>query len=89
MSPIISEGLNLAMYGMVTVFGFLALLVLVMTLMSRLIAALATFIPEEPLLSATPPGGKAPHGTRQAATVAAVHHHRRKVAGSASQARRD
>ena len=78
MSPIISEGLNLAMYGMVTVFGFLALLVLVMTLMS-MVAALATFIPEEALLSATSP--RAPHGTRQAATVAAVHHHRRKVTG--------
>ncbi len=50
MSPIIVEGLYLAMYGMGTVFLFLTLLVLATMLMSRLTAA---FAPEQPLARET------------------------------------
>jgi oxaloacetate decarboxylase gamma subunit len=38
MPPLVSEGLNLALYGMGTVFVFLTLLVLATMLMSRLVA---------------------------------------------------
>ena len=38
MSPLVSEGLNLALYGMGTVFVFLTLLVLATMLMSWLVA---------------------------------------------------
>lgn len=66
MTPLLSEGLNLALYGMGTVFVFLTMLVFATTFMSWLVA------------KTTPPevreNGIGPR--KLAAITAAVHQHR-------------
>ena len=69
MSPLVSEGLVLAGFGMGTVFVFLTLLVLVTMLMSRLIGQ-----PEEPMLASQSPT----QAKKLAAITAAIHQHRQK-----------
>lgn len=66
MTPLVTEGLNLAIYGMGTVFVFLTLLVLATMLMSRLVAGTSVEpAPEAPI-----------DGRKLAAITAAVHQHR-------------
>ena len=67
MTPLLSEGFNLAMYGMGTVFVFLTLLVFATTLMSWLVAK------TEPAPS-TAESSIDPR--KLAAITAAVHQHR-------------
>ena len=69
MSPLVSEGLNLALYGMGTVFVFLTLLVLATMLMSWLVAQ------QETAVVATLPADSADART-MAAITAAIHRHR-------------
>ena len=70
MPPLVSEGLNLALYGMGTVFIFLTLLVLATMLMSWLVA------PGETDTAVALPVDSA--GTRKiAAITAAIHRHRK------------
>ena len=69
MPPLVSEGLNLALYGMGTVFVFLTLLVLATMMMSWLVA------PRETVAVVAPPVDLA--GDRKiAAITAAIHQHR-------------
>ena len=69
MPPLVSEGLNLVLYGMGTVFVFLTLLVLATILMSWLVA------PKETVSVVTLPLHLA--GSRKlAAITAAIHQHR-------------
>ena len=69
MPPLVSDGLNLALYGMGTVFVFLTLLVLVTMIMSWLVA------PKETVAIVALPLGLA--GARKiAAITAAIHRHR-------------
>jgi oxaloacetate decarboxylase gamma subunit len=69
MPPLVSEGLNLALYGMGTVFVFLTLLVLATMLMSWLVAHWETAA-----VVALPADSA---GTRKmAAITAAIHQHR-------------
>ena len=69
MPPLVSEGLNLALYGMGTVFVFLTLLVLATMLMSRLVASKeADTIVALPVDSAS--------ARKMAAITAAIHQHR-------------
>ena len=69
MSPLVSEGLNLALYGMGTVFAFLTLLVWATMLMSWLVAQ------QETAVVATLPVDSADART-MAAIAAAIHRHR-------------
>jgi len=69
MSPLVSEGLNLALYGMGTVFVFLTLLVLATMLMSWLVAQ------RETAAAAALPADSADART-MAAITAAIHRHR-------------
>jgi len=69
MSPLVSEGLNLALYGMGTVFVFLTLLVLATMAMSWLVAQ------QETAVAATLPADSADART-MAAITAAIHRHR-------------
>ena len=69
MPPLISEGLNLALYGMGTVFVFLTLLVLATMLMSRLVAH-----PETAAVVALP--ADSADARTMAAITAAIHQHR-------------
>ena len=69
MSPLVSEGLNLALYGMGTVFVFLTLLVLATMAMSWLVAQ------QERAVAATLPADSADART-MAAITAAIHRHR-------------
>ena len=69
MPPLVSEGLNLALYGMGTVFVFLTLLVLATMIMSWLVA------PKETAAVVALPIDLA--GDRKiAAITAAIHQHR-------------
>ena len=69
MPPLVSEGLNLALYGMGTVFVFLTLLVLATMIMSWLVA------PKETAAVTALPVDLA--GDRKiAAITAAIHQHR-------------
>jgi oxaloacetate decarboxylase gamma subunit len=69
MPPLVSEGLNLALYGMGTVFVFLTLLVLATMMMSWLVA------PKETAAVVALPIDLA--GDRKiAAITAAIHQHR-------------
>ena len=69
MPPLVSEGLNLALYGMGTVFVFLTLLVLATMIMSWLVA------PKETVAVIALPVDLA--GDRKiAAITAAIHQHR-------------
>ena len=69
MPPLVSEGLNLALYGMGTVFVFLTLLVLATMVMSWLVA------PKETAAVVALPIDLA--GDRKiAAITAAIHQHR-------------
>ena len=69
MPPLLSEGLNLALYGMGTVFVFLTLLVLATMIMSWLVA------PKETAAVVSLPVDLA--GDRKiAAITAAIHQHR-------------
>lgn len=69
MPPLLSEGLNLALYGMGTVFVFLTLLVLATMLMSWLVA------PKGTIAVAAKPSDSA--GARKTAAItAAIHQHR-------------
>ena len=69
MPPLVSEGLNLALYGMGTVFVFLTLLVLATMMMSWLVA------PKETAAVVALPIDLA--GDRKiAAITAAIHRHR-------------
>ncbi|MCZ6502719.1 MAG: OadG family transporter subunit [Gammaproteobacteria bacterium] len=70
MSDLMSQGLNLALYGMGTVFFFLTLLVVATMLMSRLVPVAEI----EP--SAGQEGGVDPK--IRAAIGAAIHHHRQR-----------
>jgi oxaloacetate decarboxylase gamma subunit len=69
MPPLVSEGLNLALYGMGTVFVFLTLLVLATMLMSRLIA------PEKAVPFVAIPSDLE-NASKMAAITAAIHQHR-------------
>ena len=69
MSPLVSEGLNLALYGMGTVFVFLTLLVLATMLMSWLVA------PKETEAVVALPANSA-GASKMAAITAAIHQHR-------------
>jgi len=69
MTPLVSEGLNLALYGMGTVFACLTLLVLATILMSWLVARKeAVPIFASPVNLADP--------SKLAALTAAIHQHR-------------
>lgn len=70
MTPLVSEGLNLAIYGMGTVFVFLTLLVLVTMAMSSVVAMMG--VPE----AASAPAGS--ENKKIAAITAAIHAHRQK-----------
>ncbi|MBO6657181.1 MAG: OadG family protein [Pseudomonadales bacterium] len=70
MSPLVSEGLNLALYGMGTVFVFLTVLVFATMLMSWLV--LKTAPASEPERSDTS------NSKKMAAISAAIHAHRSK-----------
>lgn len=70
MTPLVSEGLNLALYGMGTVFVFLTLLVFVTMAMSRLVAMMG--VPENAPIEAGQDKKK------MAAITAAIHAHRQK-----------
>jgi oxaloacetate decarboxylase gamma subunit len=69
MPPLVSEGLNLALYGMGTVFVFLTLLVLATMLMSRLVAS-----QEADTIVAIPADSAS--ARKMAAITAAIHQHR-------------
>lgn len=69
MSPLVSEGLTLALYGMGTVFVFLTLLVLATMTMSWLVAQ------QETAVTAALPADSADART-MAAITAAIHRHR-------------
>ena len=69
MSPLVSEGLNLALYGMGTVFVFLPLLVLATMAMSWLVAQ------QETAVVMALPADSADART-MAAITAAIHRHR-------------
>ena len=69
MSPLVSEGLNLALYGMGTVFVFLTLLVLATMTMSWLVAQ------QETAVTAALPADSA-NARKMAAITAAIHRHR-------------
>ena len=68
MPPLVSEGLNLALYGMGTVFIFLTLLVLATMLMSWLVTQ-----GETAAVVALPADSA---GAKMAAITAAIHQHR-------------
>ena len=68
MPPLVSEGLNLALYGMGTVFVFLTLLVLATMLMSWLVTR------RETAAVVALPADSA--GATMAAITAAIHQHR-------------
>jgi oxaloacetate decarboxylase gamma subunit len=68
MPPLVSEGLNLALYGMGTVFVFLTLLVLATMLMSWLVTQ------RETAAVVALPADSA--GAKMAAITAAIHQHR-------------
>ena len=68
MPPLVSEGLNLALYGMGTVFVFLTLLVLATMLMSWLVTH------RETATAGALPADSA--GAKMAAITAAIHQHR-------------
>ena len=68
MSSIIAEGLYLAIYGMGTVFLFLALLVMATMLMSKLTVAFASEIATQ--------GPTEIDAKKRAAIVAAIQQHR-------------
>ena len=70
MSPLVSQGLDLAIIGMGTVFFFLTMLVLATMLMSRLV--LPT-VKQAVAISPSQPDGK-----KVAAIAAAIHQHRNK-----------
>ena len=70
LSPLVSEGLNLALYGMGTVFVFLTVLVFATMLMSWLV--LKTVRASEPEKSDTS------NSKKMAAIAAAIHVHRSK-----------
>ena len=69
MPPLVSEGLNLALYGMGTVFVFLTLLVLATMLMSWLVTHRETAAVVA--LTADSAGAR-----KMAAITAAIHQHR-------------
>ena len=69
MPPLVSEGLNLALYGMGTVFVFLTLLVLATMMMSWL------FAPKEKVVVVALPDDLA-SDRKIAAITAALHQHR-------------
>ena len=68
MTPLLAEGLNLALYGMGTVFVFLTLLVFATVLMSRIVSRTTTEAPP----------GQGIDSRKLAAITAAVHQHRNK-----------
>lgn len=68
MTPLLSEGLNLALYGMGTVFVFLTMLVFATMLMSWVVAK----------TSAQENSSKSIDSRKLAAITAAVHQHRNK-----------
>jgi oxaloacetate decarboxylase gamma subunit len=74
MPPLVSQGLDLAMYGMGTVFVFLTILVLATTLMSWMVA------PTEEEMTTTPSATALPQASNRklAAITAAIHLHRSK-----------
>ena len=68
MTPLLAEGLNLALYGIGTVFVFLTLLVFTTVLMSWIVARTTTEVPP----------GQGIDPRKLAAITAAVHQHRNK-----------
>ncbi len=70
MTSLLSEGFNLAMYGMGVVFFFLTLLVLATIAMSRLVGMM-----EEPPTGE--PASPKTNNKKLAAIAAAIHRHRR------------
>ena len=71
MSPLISEGLNLALYGMGTVFVFLTMLVFVTMFMSWLVLKFSPLPEQEPISTSS-------QNKKMAAITAAIHAHRSK-----------
>lgn len=77
MNSLVSEGLNLMVYGMGFVFVFLTLLVIVTTFMSKLVN---TFLPEpivEPKIKASAPQSTGNNDELLAVLTAAVHKYRK------------
>ena len=68
MTPLLAEGLNLALYGMGTVFVFLTMLVFATMLISWIISKTTTTVLQ----------GHEVDSLRLAAITAAVHQHRNK-----------
>ena len=77
MNSLVSEGLNLMVYGMGFVFVFLTLLVIVTTLMSKMVNR---FLPEpiaEPKAKASAPQSSGNNDELLAVLTAAVHKYRK------------
>jgi oxaloacetate decarboxylase gamma subunit len=77
-STLISQGLDLMLYGMGTVFTFLTLLVGVTTLMSTVVNKLIIEQPEEAVSTATAPLKSAVEPRIAKVIQAAIDQHRRK-----------
>lgn len=77
MSPLVSQGLELAAYGMGVVFVFLTLLVFVTMAMSKLVHMME---PAESLDAASTPAtsGTGPDAKQLAVISAAIHQHRQR-----------
>jgi len=73
--PLFSDGLQLAMVGMGTVFSFLTTLVFATMLMSKLVT---TFSPTPPPVSASATSDSAQQARLIAIVTAAIHAHRAK-----------
>ena len=85
MSQLVSDGLNLALYGMGTVFVFLTLLVFATRVMSWLVLRFAPLSTEATTEAATGAAGQATTqtgasagGKKMAAISAALHQHRQR-----------
>ena len=76
MSPLVSQGLELALYGMGVVFVFLTLLVLVTMAMSKLVLMMnPPDLQPAPAPASTPEGGL--DARKLAVITAAIHQHRK------------
>jgi len=78
---ILSQGFDLLLYGMATVFVFLTILVAVTTLMSAILLRIApqkNIAPPQPKFVTTPPVAGAVDAQLTAVITAAVHQYRNK-----------
>ena len=77
MSPIVSQGIELAVYGMGVVFVFLTLLIFATMMMSRLVQMTSSVEVSSPVPASSP----AIPAKKMAAVAAAVHQHRNQQPG--------